>query len=97
MASLIISCCVPNLSIKQPMASTSTVAIIITMIKSATIMSRLHIQEGNTALYGASWKGHDQIVEMLLRREADVNHQKKVRMFHVEVKSGCDTCAFFRL
>lgn len=62
-----------------------------TMIMSATIMSRLHVQEGNTALYGASWKGHDQIVEMLLRREADVNHQKKVRMFHVEVKSGCDT------
>lgn len=73
------------------MASTSSVSIIITMIMSATI-SRLHVQEGNTALYGASWKGHDQIVEMLLRREADVNHQKKVRMFHVEVKSGCDTC-----
>ena len=40
--------------------------------------SPLHVQDGETALFLASLKGHDQIVE-LLRREADVNHQTKVR------------------
>ena len=42
--------------------------------------SPLHVQDGQTALYIASSKGHDQIVELLLRREADVNHQTKVRL-----------------
>ena len=41
--------------------------------------SSLHVQTGQTALYIASLEGHDQIVELLLRREADVNHQIKVR------------------
>ena len=41
--------------------------------------SPLHVQGGQTALYIASKKGYDQIVELLLRREADVNHQTKVR------------------
>ena len=43
--------------------------------------SPLHVQDGETALYIASSKGHDQIVELLLRREADVNHQTKVSLF----------------
>ena len=38
-----------------------------------------HVQIGLTALYIASFKGHDQIVGLLLRREANVNHQTKVR------------------
>ena len=42
--------------------------------------SALHVQDGQTALFIASLKGHDQIVELLLRREADVNHQTKVRL-----------------
>ena len=41
--------------------------------------SPLHVQDGLTALYIASYFGHDQIVELLLRREANVNHQTKVR------------------
>ena len=38
------------------------------------------LQNGQTALYIASWKGHDQIVELLLKRETNVNHQIKVRL-----------------
>ena len=39
----------------------------------------LYIQKGRTALCIASWDGHDNIVELLLRRKADVNHQTVVR------------------
>ena len=42
--------------------------------------SSLHVQDGQTALYIASRKGHDQIVELLLKREAEVNHQTNVRL-----------------
>ena len=42
--------------------------------------SPLHEQDGHTALFIASRNGHDQIVELLLKREADVNHQTKVRL-----------------
>ena len=41
--------------------------------------SLLHVQDGETALFIASRNGHDQIVELLLKKEADVNHQTKVR------------------
>ena len=40
----------------------------------------LHLQDGQTAFFIACRKGHNQIVELLLRREADVNHQTKVRL-----------------
>ena len=43
--------------------------------------SPLHVQDGHTALFFASSNGHDQIVELLLRREANVNHQTKVSLF----------------
>ena len=38
-----------------------------------------HVQTGQTALYIASFKGLDQIVELLLKKEVDVNRQEKVR------------------
>ena len=40
-------------------------------------------QDGQTALYVASKSGYDQIVDLLLRREAHVNHQIKVRWLPV--------------
>ena len=42
--------------------------------------SPLHEQDGQTALFMGSRNGHDQIVELLLKKEADVNHQKKVSL-----------------
>ena len=41
----------------------------------------LTCQDGQTALYVASKKGYNKIVEALLNREADVNHQTKVMFF----------------
>ena len=41
--------------------------------------SPLHVQTGRTALFIASDKDHVQIVELLLKKEAEVNHQEKVR------------------
>ena len=42
--------------------------------------SPLHVQGGQTALHIACFNGHDQIAELLLGREADVNHQTKVKL-----------------
>ena len=39
----------------------------------------LYTQKGRTPLGTASWDGHDEIVQLLLRRKADVNHQTMVR------------------
>ena len=50
--------------------------------------SSLHVKDGQTALSIACKEGHDQIVELLLRREADVNHQTKVRLLRL---SACVT------
>ena len=47
------------------------------------------LQDGQTALFAASRKGHDQIVELLLRREADVNHQTNVRLLMLVCVSHC--------
>ena len=47
----------------------------------------LYVQDGQTALYIASKEGRGQIVELLLRREANVNHPDEVRflMFSVYI------------
>jgi len=47
---------------------------------SGPILFSLHVQDGATALYVASQNGHDCIVEELLKRQVDVNHQMKVRI-----------------
>ena len=46
---------------------------------SGPIFLYIHVQDGQTALYVASKNGHDRIVEELLKRQVDVNHQMKVR------------------
>ena len=43
----------------------------------------LCVQDGLTAVYVASYKGHGQIFELLLRRKADVNLQTEVRFLYV--------------
>ena len=51
-------------------------------------------------MYIASKKGHDQIVELLLGREADVNHQTKVRLLMLVCVCVCvllsEVCNFFQ-
>ena len=54
--------------------------------------SPLHVQDGLTALSIACFKGHDQIVEFLLRREADVNHHTKVRLYCLK-QAPMNTCS----
>jgi len=46
---------------------------------SGPIFLYMHVQDGQTALYGASKNGHDHIVEELLKRQEDLDHQTKVR------------------
>jgi len=46
---------------------------------SGPIFLYIHVQDGQTALHVASRKGHDRIVEELLKRQVDLNHQTKVR------------------
>ena len=45
---------------------------------SGPIFLYIHVQDGRTALYVASKHGHDGIVEELLKRQVDLNHQTKV-------------------
>jgi len=47
-----------------------------------------HVQDGRTPLFTASLEGHSNIVEELLRREADPNHQAKVRI-HIVSNFSC--------
>ena len=45
----------------------------------SSMKCKLYLQKGRTALCIASWHGDDKIVELLLRRKTDVNHQDMVR------------------
>ena len=38
----------------------------------------IHVQDGMTSLYIASWKGHGAVVKVLLEQHADVSTCKKV-------------------
>ena len=55
------------------------------------------VQNGQTALYIASRDGHNQIVELLLRREVDVNHQTKVRLLILVCVFLHEECNFFNV
>ena len=41
----------------------------------------LSLQDGETALMKASWKGHMECVKVLLDKGAEVNKQDKVSVF----------------
>ena len=38
----------------------------------------IHVQDGQTALYIASWKGHMEVVKLLLQKQSDVGISKTV-------------------
>ena len=38
----------------------------------------IHVQDGQTALYIASWKGHMEVVQLLLQKQSDVGKSKTV-------------------
>jgi len=65
---------------------------------SGPIFLYIHVQDGETALCMASSNGHERIIEELLNREADVNHQDKVRSLMLWVLSNtiCVVCHFLR-
>ena len=54
--------------------------------------SPLCVQDGQTAFYIACKHGHEQIVELLLRKEPDVNHQIKVRLLMLSVCTSTQDC-----
>ena len=39
----------------------------------------IHVQDGQTPLFIASWKGHGAVVKLLLEHHADVSISKTVR------------------
>ena len=42
-------------------------------------MVLIHVQDGRTPLFIASWKGHGAVVKLLLEHHADVSVSKTVR------------------
>ena len=42
------------------------------------LLITLTLQDGQTALYVASWNGHDEVVKILLKAKADLNLQRNV-------------------
>lgn len=53
---------------------------------SSAFCSPLHVQDGQTALYIASNNGHGEIVKLLLKREADLDHETKVSVLHAKLQ-----------
>ena len=42
------------------------------------VLMTLTLQDGQTALFVASWNRHDEVVKILLRAKADLNLQRNV-------------------
>ena len=43
------------------------------------LLIHVHVQDGATPLYIASWRGHGAVVKLLLEQHADVSISKTVR------------------
>ena len=78
---LLIGKCVYTIVCEHEVPPCEVVGGIISMrfSTSGPIFLYIHVQDGQTALYVASKNGHDRIVEELLKRQVDLNHQTKVR------------------
>ena len=48
------------------------------MIRVCSYYIHVHVQDGRTALFIASWMGHGEIVQLLLQKHADPHISKKV-------------------
>ena len=44
----------------------------------------IRVQNGETALYIASWKGHMEVVQLVLQKHADVSISKTVYYMYIQ-------------
>ena len=50
----------------------------------------IHVQDGQTALYIASWRGHMEVMQLLLQKHADIRISKRVYHFlHTAYYTPC--------
>ena len=54
----------------------------------------MHIQDGRTSLFMASQNGHQDVVQLLIKHDADVNHAMEVCMCVCMFSFLCGWCVW---